>query len=52
MDILVQTEDGPRAIEIETGKSDVKANLDKCREAGIQLTLVTTETGRTTVRPP
>lgn len=43
MDILVQTEDGPRAIEIETGKSDAKANVEKCERAGVPLTLVATE---------
>ena len=43
VDILVQTEVGPRAIEIETGKSDVKANLDKCHHAGIRVTIVATD---------
>jgi hypothetical protein len=43
VDILVQTKDGPRAIEIETGKSDAKANVEKCERAGIPVTLVATE---------
>ena len=43
VDILVQTEDGPRAIEIETGKSDVNANVEKCVEAGIPVTVVATD---------
>ena len=43
MDILVQTEDGPRAIEIETGKSDAKANVEKSEMAGVPVTLVATE---------
>jgi hypothetical protein len=36
-------EDGPRAIEIETGKLDAKANVEKCQRAGIQVRLVATE---------
>ncbi|MCG3145009.1 MAG: hypothetical protein HONDAALG_02550 [Gammaproteobacteria bacterium] len=43
VDILVQTKDGPRAIEIETGKSDAKANVEKCQKAGIPVTLVATD---------
>ena len=43
VDILLQTNKGLRAIEIETGKSDVKANLDKCREAGVEVTFVATD---------
>jgi len=43
VDILVHTKDGPRAIEIETGKSDAKANVEKCKWAGIPVTLVATE---------
>lgn len=43
VDILVHTKDGPRAIEIETGKSDAKANVEKCQRAGVPATLVATE---------
>ena len=43
VDILVQTEDGPRAIEVETGKSDVKANLEKCQKAGVTVTILVTD---------
>ncbi len=43
VDILVQTKDGPRAIEIETGKSDAKANVEKCQRAGVPVTVVATE---------
>jgi hypothetical protein len=43
VDILVQTPAGPRAIEIETGKSDAKANVEKCQRAGVPVTLVATE---------
>ncbi|MCA9433873.1 MAG: hypothetical protein KC940_25350 [Candidatus Omnitrophica bacterium] len=43
VDILVQTEDGPRAIEVETGKSDAKANMEKCEKAGIPVTIVATD---------
>lgn len=43
VDILVHTKDGPRAIEIETGKSDAKANVEKCQRAGVPVTLVATE---------
>jgi hypothetical protein len=43
VDILVQTKHGPRAIEIETGKSDAKANVEKCQRAGVAVTLVATE---------
>lgn len=43
VDILVQTEDGPRAVEIETGKSDVKANIEKCEKADIPMTVVATD---------
>jgi len=43
VDILVHTKDGPRAIEIETGKSDAKANVEKCEREGIPVTLVATE---------
>jgi hypothetical protein len=43
VDILVHTKEGPRAIEIETGKSDAKANVEKCLRAGIPVTLVATE---------
>lgn len=43
MDILVQTKDGTRAIEIETGKSDAKANVEKCRKAGLPMTVVATD---------
>ncbi|RKY12778.1 MAG: hypothetical protein DRP65_00215 [Planctomycetota bacterium] len=38
---LVATKDGKRvAIEIETGKSDVQANIKKCREAGFDEVVV------------
>jgi len=38
---LVATKDGKRiAIEVETGKSDIKANISKCREAGLGKVLV------------
>jgi hypothetical protein len=43
VDILVQTKDGQRAIEIETGKSDAKANVEKCQRAGVPVTLMATE---------
>ena len=43
VDILVQTKDGPRAIEIGTGKSDAKANVEKCQRAGVPVTLMATE---------
>ena len=43
MDILVQTKDGPRAIEIETGKSDAKGNVQKCEKARIPVMLTVTE---------
>jgi len=43
VDILVHTKDGPRAIEIETGKSDARANVDKCRKAGLPVTVMATD---------
>ena len=43
VDILVQTRDGSRAIEIETGKSDANANVEKCRKAGVPVTIVATD---------
>jgi len=43
VDLVVHTEDGPRAIEIETGKSDAKANIEKCQKAGVPVIAVATD---------
>jgi hypothetical protein len=42
-DILIQLDEGPRAIEIETGKSDAQSNIDKCQKAAIPVTVVGTD---------
>ncbi len=43
VDILIHTTQGPKVIEVETGKSDVQANVEKCRKAGLSVTFVATD---------
>ena len=43
VDILIHDDEGPRAIEIETGKSDAMANVEKCEKAGVPVKIVATD---------
>ena len=43
VDILIHTEEGSRAVEIETGKSDPQTNVEKCQKAGLPVTVVATD---------
>jgi len=40
VDLVVTKGDGRTAIEVETGKSDVEANLRKCADAGFDRTVI------------
>ncbi len=42
VDILVRTTKGAKAIEVETGKSDVEANIRKCQKAIMPVAVVAT----------
>ncbi len=42
VDVMVRTAKGAKAIEVETGKSDVEANIRKCQKADMPVAVVAT----------